>query len=106
MFSTNTILILKNTPSAVTTKWSKTITIARDTNIDYNESSAVIEKYKTVINRHILKQQVTKPTCQGFKMIDHISCTLQTEKIFLADVLPTWFLTLVVMTHHILYLTH
>ena len=41
--------------SSITTTWNKTIIIARDTNIDYKRSSAVLEKYKQVIDTCDLK---------------------------------------------------
>ena len=44
--------------SAITTTWNKTIVIAGDTNIGYNEPSAVFETYKEVHDTYNLKQHV------------------------------------------------
>lgn len=41
--------------SSITTTWNKTIIIAGDTSIDYKKSSAVLEKYKQVIDTYDLK---------------------------------------------------
>ena len=74
--------------STVTTTFRKTVIITGDTNIDYNKSSAVLKKYKKVINAYNLKQHITNPTRQGAKTIDHIISKLQTERILITDAIP------------------
>ena len=43
--------------SAITTTWSKTIVIARDTNIDYNKPSTVLETNKEVLDTYNLTRK-------------------------------------------------
>ena len=71
----------------VSTIWTGPIVITGDTNIDVlEEDSNIVQEYTELLERHGLKQHITKPTRKGRRLIDHIASNL--DKINHEDVIP------------------
>ena len=74
--------------SSIKSTLNSTIILAGDTNIDLLSSSATRDMYEQMLHTYQLSCHITKPTCKGKKLIDHISSNICKNKILHSDVLP------------------